>query len=237
MRRTALLPVVLFALLAGCASAAEPRPLTTTEAEQLAMVRFTNYSQQTADLTTTVPAPGGRLRLTGRVDFVNHVGYASLETEGRSDQDSTGLVLWNLTTVAFHPGPAGQLNEPPPPDSWQVRELRENGSELDGALRLMLNLAADRPDNAQLLAQSSARWLRADSIGAVSVAVLEGPQQAGQAPSAQPGDARLRYWLDAEGRLHRVEARLGNQQEFAVIDFTGPGGPMPTVPGVPLPGQ
>lgn len=236
MRRILLLVAVLVAL-AGCSSTAEPRPLTTTEAEQLAMVRFTNYSQQTADLTATVPAPGGRLRLTCRIDFVNHLGYAALETEGRTDRDSAGLVLWNLTTMAFHPGKAGQVTEAPPADGWQVRALRTSGSELDAALRLMVNLAADRPDNAQLLAQSSARWLRTDSIGAVAATVLEGPQPAGQAPDSQPGDARLRYWLDVEGRLLRVEARLGDQQEFAVIDVTGPGGPLPTVSGVPLPGN
>jgi len=222
----------LTALLAltGCAADAEPRPLTTGEAERLAMVRFTNYVQRTADITATVPGPGGRLRLDGRVDFINHIGYANLTTEGRSGHASSGLVLWSRTVIAFHPGAMGNLTDPPPPDGWQVRDLQASGSELDGALRLLVNLAADRPDNAQLLARSSARWLRADTIGATAVDVMEGPGQTGQPRS---GEARLRYWLADDGRLRRVEARLGDQREFAVVDFTGPGGPIPTVPGLP----
>ena len=109
---------------------------------------------------------------------------------------------------------------------WQVRELQERGSELDGALRLLVNLGADRPENAQLLLQSSARWLRSDKIGETTVDVLEGPKQRGK----ESDDARLRYWVDADGKLRRLEAKLGNQEELAVFTFTDSTQPVKVIP-------
>ena len=163
----------------------------------------------------TVSELGGKLFLDGRVDFVHHHGHAGMRTEGRSDEFSQGLVQWNLGRMAFATAPSAD---------WQVRDLQERGSELDGALRLLVNLGADRPENAQLLLQSSARWLRADRIGDTAVDVFEGPKQ------KDATDSRLRYWLDADGKLRRLEAKLGNQEELAVFDFTGPAHPVQLIP-------
>ncbi|MFJ4103727.1 hypothetical protein [Amycolatopsis japonica] len=211
--------VLVILLLAGCAGVPEPRALSTEEAERLALIRFSNYTAEHARFTASVPSPGGALRLTGRVDFVDHLGYAAMRTDGRDDSSSAGLVQWNLSTLAYLANPATEPVDPPPMGDWQVRPFARSGSELDAALRLLVNLAADRPDNAQLLQQSSARWLRKDRVDGVEVDVLEGPQQAGRAPAAD--GARVRYWVDADGRLKRLEARLGEQQELATFELLG----------------
>lgn len=223
MKKTILL---LALALTACGSTPDPRSLSVAEAERLALVRFSNYTTGVSGFTASVPSPGGRLVLDGRVDFVNHLGYAGMRTDGRDDEFSQGLVQWNLGRMAFAMTPSTKAVEPVPTVNWQVRELRERGSELDGALRLLVNLGSDRPENAQLLLQSSARWLRADKIGDTAVDVLEGPKQRGK----ESDDARLRYWVDGDGKLRRLEARLGDQAELAVFDFTGSGDPVKLIP-------
>ncbi|WP_167973821.1 hypothetical protein [Lentzea indica] len=54
--------------------------------------------------------------------------------------------------------------------------------------------------------------------------MVEGPKQKDAA------DARLRYWLDQDGKLRRLEAKLGNQEELAVFDFTGSTEPVQVTP-------
>ncbi|NGY61855.1 hypothetical protein G7043_23285 [Lentzea sp. NEAU-D13] len=207
--------LALLLVLTACSATPDPRPLSIPEAERLALVRFSNYTTGVSAFTASVPSPGGKLLLDGRVDFVHHHGYAGMRTDGRSDEFSQGLVQWNLRRMAFATAPSAD---------WQVRDLQERGSELDGALRLLLNLGADRPENAQLLLQSSARWLRADRIGDTAVDVFEGPRQ------KDATDSRLRYWLDPDGKLRRLEAKLGAQEEPAVFDFTGPARPVQLIP-------
>jgi hypothetical protein len=216
--------LALLLLLTACSSTPNPRPLSIPEAERLALVRFSNYTTGVSAFTASVPSPGGKLVLDGRVDFVNHLGYAGMRTDGRNDEFSQGLVQWNLGRMAFAMTPSTKPVDPVPVVDWQVRNLRERGSELDGALRLLVNLGSDRPENSQLLLQSSARWLRSDKIGDTTVDVFEGPKQKDAA------DARLRYWLDLDGKLRRLEAKLGNQEELAVFDFTGSKQPVQLIP-------
>jgi len=207
--------LALLLALTACSTTPDPRPLSIPEAERLALVRFSNYTTGVSAFTASVPSPGGKLQLTGRVDFVNHLGNADMSTDGRTDQFSRGLVQWNLRRLAFATTPS---------TDWQVRDLQERGSELDGALRLLVNLGADRPENAQLLLQSSARWLRSDKVGDTAVDVFEGPKQQNAA------EARVRYWLDSDGKLRRLEAKLGNSEELAVFDFTGSGEAVQVIP-------
>ena len=221
MKKTVL---VLALLVTACSSAQDPRPLSIPEAERLALVRSSNYTTGISAFTASVPSPGGKLVLDGRVDFVNHLGYAGMRTDGRDDEFSKGLVQWNLGRMAFATSPSTKPVDPVPVIDWQVRELQERGSELDGALRLLVNLGSDRPENSQLLLQSSARWLRPDKIGDTAVDVFEGPKQKDAAA------ARLRYWLDQDGKLRRLEAKLGNSEELAVFDFTGSAQPVLVIP-------
>ncbi|WP_330277209.1 hypothetical protein OG205_16935 [Lentzea sp. NBC_00516] len=215
--------LALLLVLTACGSTT-PRPLSIQEAERLALVRFSNYTTGISAFTASVPSPGGRIVLDGRVDFVNHLGYAGMRTDGREDAVSQGLLQWNLGRMAFATSPSTTAVEPVPVVDWRVRALRERGSELDGALRLLVNLGSDRPENPQLLLQSTARWLRPDKIGDAAVDVFEGPRQKDAA------DARLRYWLDQDGKLRRLEARLGAQEDLAVFDFADSKQPVQVIP-------
>lgn len=216
--------LALLLVLSACSSTPDPRPLSIPEAERLALVRFSNYTTGTSAFTASVPSAGGKLVLDGRIDFVNHHGYAGMRTDGRDDQFSKGLVQWNLARMAFAMNPSTKPIDPVPVIDWQVRALQERGSELDGALRLLVNLGSDRPENPQLLLQSSARWLRSDKIGDTAVDIFEGPKQ------KDATDARLRYWVDSDGKLRRLEAKLGSQEELAVFDFTGSADPVKVIP-------
>jgi hypothetical protein len=217
-RLVALAAVVL---VAAC-GAPEPRPLSAGEAERLALVRFANYRSRTANFTATVPTGAGPVALHGRVDFVEHLGYAEMSTGGRRDDSSAGLLQWTPSAVAFRGGAGLLATDPPPPDRWHFRPLQP-GPELDTALRLLLGLGTDRPDNVQLLRQSSARWVRTDSVDGTPVDVLDGPQPARAAQTA----ARVQYWLDAGGALRRVEARIGDRPDPVVVTFAAAGPPVP----------
>ncbi|SDM76195.1 hypothetical protein [Allokutzneria albata] len=217
MRRRALAALVAVALLSGCT--AEPRPLSAVEAERLAMIRYTAYEAKILGVRARVPAPGGALVLDGRVDVAEHVGYATLRTEGRDDDASAGLLQWSLGKVAFNGTRSAAPVDPPPVEGWQLRPMQTSGSELDGVLRLVLNLGSDRPENAQLLQQSTARWVGSEDVRGKRVDVFEGPRASG-------GGSRLKYWVDGDGRLHRVQARMGENQEPAVVDLVPGGAPI-----------
>ncbi|MEV5719358.1 hypothetical protein AB0L41_36195 [Amycolatopsis mediterranei] len=217
-----LTAVVLVALVAACGAEPQPRPLSTAEAERLALARFANYRFRTENFTATVPTGAGRIALRGRVDFVESLGYAEMSTDGRDDEASAGLLQWTPSAVAFRGGPGQAATDPPSPDRWQYRPLQP-GPELDTALRLVLGLGADRPDNGQLLRQSSARWVRADTIGDIAVDVIDGPQ-----PPHATNAARVRYWLDSAGLLRRVEARVGDRPDPVVVSFTPATSPPPS---------
>lgn len=218
--------VVLAALLlAGCSATATPHPLTREEAERLALVRYLNYETGRAAVRATIPTGAGTLTLNGRVDFVEHIGHVALTTEGRTDAASTGILQWNPTLVAFRQGPGQTADDPLPPDGWQLRRLQHKGPELDVVLLVLLNLANDRPDNPQLLQQSTARWLRTDTVSGVAVDVFAGP--------AQPGrTANLTYWVDPDGRLHRLTVRLHGQDTDAVLTLTPTTQPLNPLPAL-----
>jgi len=224
VRSRIVLLSVLF--LAGCGSVPEPHPLSEQQAELLAVVRFTNYDDHVVTVRGQVPSAAGALQLDGRVDFRRSVGYASLRTVGGSGYGSTGVLQWSRRTLAFLAGPP-VVADPPPGGSWQVRKVQ--GGELDTALVLLLGLGSDRPDNAQLLRQSDARWLRRDTVDGSPVDVFEGPHQPGRARTEGP---RLRYWVDTGARLRRAEARIGVAQDWAQFDFTAGAMSFTTMPAV-----
>ncbi|MFB9908722.1 hypothetical protein [Allokutzneria oryzae] len=219
--------LVLAVVLAGCGGEPEPRALSTVEAERLALFRYTAYESKVLGVHARVPAPGGALVLDGRVDVAEHVGYVTLRTEGRDDDASAGLLQWGATAVAFNGTRSAAPIDPPPAEGWRLRPIQPTGSELDGVLRMLLNLGADRPENAQLLQQSSARWVGSEELGGRRVDVFEGPKPS---TATQGGPSRLRYWVDGDGRLHRVQARMGERQEPAVIDLSAGGAPITALP-------
>lgn len=90
------------------------------------------------------------------------------------------------------------------------------GGPLDTGLRLVLGLAADRPDNAQLLAQSGPSWLRGDRIDGHPLDVFSGPRPRPQGSAPPAGHSPLAYWIDADGDLRRVTATLGTGRTVTV---------------------
>lgn len=125
-----------------------------------------------------------------------------------------------VTTAAQAVRAAGTL----PPDEWTRRPYTD--AALDRALRLVLSMAADRPDNAELLARSHPLWLRDERVDGRGYGVFSGPRPHPTAPraSASPaagataaaGRSPLTYWIDKEGRMRRVTARLAPGQEATV---------------------
>jgi hypothetical protein len=220
MRRLAVLAALV---LAACTP--EPHPLTTEEAERLALFRYLNYETGLSAVRATIPTGAGTLLLDGRVDFVDHIGHAAITTEGRTDVASSGIVQWNPALVAFRQGRGPRAADPLPPDGWQVRRIQDKGAELDAVLLVLLNIANDRPDNPQLLRQSSARWLRADTVDGTAVDVFAGPADAGKA-------ARLTYWIDGDGRLRRLTIRVGTHSTEAVLSFSPTTQPLTPLPAL-----
>lgn len=101
--------------------------------------------------------------------------------------------------------------------SWSPRAYTTD--PLDTALRLVMALGNNRPDNAQLLAQSGPRRLGRESLAGTEYTVFSGPRPRASPGAASPGaaasgaarprtDSPLTYWVDGSGRLGRVEARL-----------------------------
>lgn len=223
MRTVAVLLVVL--VLAGCGSAPAPHPLTQEQAELLAVIRFKNYEHRLVSFQGRVPSAAGTLELAGRIDYRRGIGYGTLRTEGGSGHGSTGVLQWSGRALAFLAG-ATDAADSPPVGQWQVRPIQAPGGELDTALALLLGLGSDRPDNAQLLRQSNARWLRPEAVSGIPVDVFEGPGAAGRRESG----SRLRYWVAADGDLCRVEARIGAAESDTSFDLVPGAAPFTALP-------
>lgn len=218
-----LVPVLgmVAALIAGCTTpatqpaAAGPRPLTELEADRLAITRFGNYRAGGLHFTATVTNAGGPLSLAGDLDTRAHVGYAAAEfTE--ADRRTVAVLRWTPGSASSWPDTGDGRTPPAAPPTGPPRQhtLRPAGSTLDAVLRLLLALSSDRPENAVLLRQSDARWLRQDRLGGTVADVLQGP-------SAGSGRSELRYWVTPDARLLRVEAGFVGAR--AVIDLDSAG--------------
>ncbi|UUN28848.1 hypothetical protein [Streptomyces sp. FIT100] len=208
------------------ATATTAPALTTPQAELLALTRFTNYRHGVAQVTADIPVQGHFARLTGRLDWRRGDGLAVLQGHGGVLEHGRHLLRWNRTTVSIQRNWTGPLPSHPPRDGWAPHTLTPRASAIDTTLLLLLNLAADRPDNAQLLLHSGARRLGAEKVAGVPVTVFAGPSATspqGAAPeAARTTPGRTRYWIDADGRLRRFSARLSGGTEWLVATFAAP---------------
>lgn len=233
--RHAVLACALLAL-AGCGGTHDdkhpaPAPLTGQQAESLALTRFTNYRAGAAHTTSSIPLPGGRLVLDARLDWRARTGYGLLrdDTAGRTPHWQH-LLRWNSTSVSVHYDWRGAAPAEPPKDGWSQRTLQPSTSTVDTALVLLLELASDRPDNAQLLARSGAREVGATTVDGRAVTEFSGP--AAQAPPASPDaspaggprsaqdTSRTRYWIDSQDVLRRFDARLPSSPGWMTVRIT-----------------
>ncbi|MFI6645507.1 hypothetical protein [Streptomyces sp. NPDC050504] len=241
----------------------DSRPVTLAEAQQLASARFGLYDSGTVRVALTLPGSGGTTTVNGMVDYRAHRAVGRYATQG--PVASTGLIAWDATGLAVAlpdgPGPGKAAPGGPGPgksggagaaasgddpaqlvraaaanESWSPRAYTTD--PLDVALRLVMALGNDRPDNAQLLAQSGPRRLRQETLSGTDYTVFSGPRPRATASAPAPGaapartDSPLTYWVDGSGRLGRVEARLATLSDPARWDITRapaglkvPGGP------------
>ncbi|MDQ0791723.1 hypothetical protein [Streptomyces sp. B1I3] len=247
-RRPARSALLLAALLASaaCTGPATDRPaddkaaLTEQQAELLALTRFTNYRSAAGTVTATIPVQGRTLRLDGRLDWRVHTGYAELrdETPGAATR-WRHLLRWNRGTVSARFNWTGPRPDEPPADGWSERRLEPRSATVDSTLLLLLSLGSDRPENAQLLVRSSARFLGHEKISGVPVTVFSGPGTAdapGSTAQSAPGTpGRTRYWIDADGGLRRFAARLGGSGTWMTADISRqpPSPPTPSASAAP----
>ncbi|CCH20120.1 hypothetical protein [Micromonospora lupini] len=230
-RRTVLLLLALTAvtsataLVAGLLSwAPDPptpaRPLTVTEAERLAAMRVTNLRDLRAGVHVTAGAGASRTDLVGWVDWSRPLLYLDVGGPGAGAErgllQSAGPVLVTRPDPAAVPTPAAPPLVPPA-DRWRLHRLTP-GAGLAPVLDLLLGLAADRPDPSPAMDGGDARWVARDVVAAGPVDVLQAPlpavtpptpARAATAGTAATGpDGSTRYWLDRDGRLHKLVTRL-----------------------------
>lgn len=209
-------------------------PLTSGQAERLAVARFRNYSAGTMPVSISIPGATPAL-VDALVDFRKHVGFGSLTVSPAGGRAETIRIAWSFDKVAYATPLVTDTSQ------WQTRPMGDQPI-LDTPLLIVLNLAADRPDNAQLLQQSSARWLGSGTEGGVAVDVLTGPAPAAPSQTSTPAtttaaattSARTRYYVDASGQLLRFDIASGSGQS-TVLRFpalpasnsatAGPSGP------------
>jgi hypothetical protein len=215
----------------------QPRAVTAAEAKLLAGMLRRNLSRGGGAVALTLPTvPAANLRGTGWVDW--RTGVAYLSVRDLDDPRKARLLRATRAGVAARPAPAGAADRPKPPlpppgggswtyADWSRRMDSRGAPDLDLLLGELTALGAEaRGDAARLRGRSS--WLRADEVGGVPVTVFEilKPAERG----IQRGQARLRYWVDRQGGLRRLEVRT-RAGGFTQLDVTP--GDAPALPAVP----
>ncbi|WP_244223861.1 hypothetical protein [Amycolatopsis circi] len=206
----------IFWYAAAGSAGSGPRAVTADEASRLAIARFRNYQKQNRAVTISVPGAAGELVITGSADYRAKAGYGVLKGKGRNDSGN-GLIRWTATRVELRPLPAVPDLPPakPPADGWFGRPLNPTAGALDRALAILLGLGNDRPDNAQLLPQNGAEWVAADQVNGHAVDVFTGPDSRERLGSAES----VRYWLDADGLMYRVQTSVPGEKDPVAISF------------------
>jgi len=179
----AVLSAVL--LLTGCGGglSADGEALTLDQSEALAQVRFRLAAQGDGVIELTA----------GDADAVDHVaGTLTLDFDdgvawGELARGPEGIAV--TEQVAFTP------------DLYLVRTAGgwQRTTAPSPMLRVVFGLGSDRPENAQLLRQSDARYLGTAEDAGRTLQVF-------RAPSADGAPARTRLWVDDDGALRRLDA-------------------------------
>ena len=199
--------------------------MTSAQADLLALARFNDYQNGVSAIDAAIPISGQDFTLDGRVDWQSHLGYATLTSAQQGG--GTELLQWTPNGIAVRGNWNGPLPATPPAAGWDVRAWQQ-GADLDSALQLILDLGADRPENAQLLQQSGASVLRNDSVGGVPVTVFAGPPE-----SASGTDSHTRYWIAEDGTLRRFEALIDGSTTWTEVNIApGTAGAVPHIPGM-----
>lgn len=251
----ALSPIVGFLMLltvSACAgqgssvsSSQSPRAVTNEESYFLASVLFNNYNRGIRQIRASFVDGPEQVNTVGWVEFSKGFGYVKAIPVSTVDApvEAPFLIRWDRKVAEIQQGQQlASDSEPPLPEpvaDWEPLPLNPDDSFLGQGLAAILLMAKDRPENPQLLQQSSAQWLRQDNIDGVLVNVFSGPGSGavntaeGTSPSSSEvvnpsatsqDSSGVRYWIDGEGILRRVEIRLGKYGDFSRIDFADPSG-------------
>jgi hypothetical protein len=180
-------------------------------------MRARDYAAGGGTVTVAVPAgPKELISAKGWLDWRRGVLYLTVRNNAVPGPDDT----WRIDDAGVtYRVPTGQppalvpIAPPalPPPaaaawhaTSWADRTGPGGASDLDTLLRALLDQAAPVPDGRARLARTAAR-LRSDTVDGVPVTVYEirEPGHAGD----PPGQAGMRYWIDGNGLLRRLELR------------------------------
>ncbi|SCL61408.1 hypothetical protein GA0070604_4505 [Micromonospora eburnea] len=194
-----------------------PRALADAEADRLARLPSRLRAAGGAKLALTAPVgPAANLRATGWVSWAAGSAYLAVgeaDTPGRRT-----LLRWHSGRVARVEMPAdgGAAEAPaapplPPPAGLAWPAARPPGDNLDRLLETALRLGGTA------VPAGSAVRLRGDQIAGRAVDVVEVPADR----------AALRYWIDRDGVLRRLELPAGGV--WAQLDLT-PG----RVPALPV---
>ncbi len=191
MRRALLAVAAVTAavlVLTGCQSTLSEtgEVLTTEQSEMLAQTRFqvAAAGQQVLEISILPADDVDHLALDVTYDPSTHAAWGTML---RGPED-----LAVEETIAFTPEVFAQLQG----GQWANVALADGPSP---ALAVVFALSADRPENAQLLRQSDARYLGSLDVEGEAQQVFRLPSADGESA------ARTRLWLDEDGRLQRLD--------------------------------
>ena len=206
--------MVVTPLLATCSGGRDsgPTPLTRQQASVMAELLYRNRESGGATFTLSTPLgpEGGTLTLSGEVDWVGHHGHAIVATSEPIDDPLTE-VWWTLENV-FERRPS--LDEDlidlgvAMTASVIERPVDLERRRIDQLIALVVALAAEQPENAELILQAEgSAFLRVDELRGVDVEVL------------RYGDRSI-YWVDpTSGRLLRFEGTDESRTFPIVVDL------------------
>ena len=223
----ATVPALNAAALLGGATV-QPRPVTADEARMLAELPVKDRAAKGGTVTLAVPVgASGLVQGTGWLDWRTPAVYLALRD--LDDAASGSLLRADHTGVttrgATGTGAGGAPPLKPPTDGWAQSTWAQRAGasvstvDIDALLTTVVNLGGGTREDPSPL-RTTANWLRTDTIGGVPVTVFE---IRGANETAAPGHARLRYWVDKDGVLRRLE----------VLTAAGGYGYLDLAPGTP----
>jgi hypothetical protein len=222
-------PLLAVAALGGALVA--PRPLTDAELTLLSRMRTRDHDSGGGSLTLTLPGDLGALTTgAGWLNWRDAVGYLALHDPDDPGEDQLARI--DRAGILHRDGLAASAPPlQPPADGWRSSTWGSRGdaggaTDLDILLTQAVTVTGTRPDPPEDL-RAHASFLRTDTLAGVPVLVIE-VRQATEV-GVVPGQGRLRYWLDRDGLLRRVELRT-RQGGYGWLDITPAAVPVLPVP-------
>ncbi|NYH42298.1 hypothetical protein HNR22_002025 [Micromonospora jinlongensis] len=173
-----------------------PRALTDAERRRLDRLPARLRAQRGATMTLTAPVgTDTNLRGAGWVSWTTGTAYLAVADLGVPDRrtllrrDTAGLARADLPAAAAGGGTAEAPDRPPlPPPAGPWRAQRSGGDDLNVLVEAAVAAGSVGPPG-------TAVRVREDVTAGRTVDVVE----------VGPADARLRYWIDRDGSLRRLE--------------------------------